>query len=134
MTMKKDASLSESEDESKIYFGDSAFGKLLFKVEALDLYSHQAILQFPKSEKFSLGLDIKNCINRIYRLGVASWKKYYKKTSLSELDVEVEVLRLLIRKSFKLHYINLHKYEIWTYYVNEIGKMIGGWIKYEKCS
>ena len=72
MTMKKDASLSESEDESKIYFGDSAFGKLLFKVEALDLYSHQAILQFPKSEKFSLGLDIKNCINRIYRLGTST--------------------------------------------------------------
>ena len=45
------------------------------------------------------------------------------------MDIEVEYLRTLIRKSHALGYINIHRYEVWISHVNEIGKIVGGWMK-----
>lgn len=65
----------------------------------------------------------------IQRLIVVAWKRYHKKTTLQDLDVEVEVLRGWLRKSVRLKYITARRYEIWARHVNEIGRMVGGWIK-----
>ena len=56
-------------------------------------------------------------------------KKYYKKTTLQELDVEVEKLKAYIRLSYKLGFLPPKKYELWSGLVVEIGRMVGGWIK-----
>ena len=40
---------------------------------------YDAIVQYPKSEKFALGADTKNSFMRFYRLIIAASKKYYKK-------------------------------------------------------
>jgi hypothetical protein len=106
--------------------------KILTKIEELDAYSHQAMTQFPKYEKFVLCADMRKTIAMIIRLTVATAKKYHKKTTLQDLDIEVEYLRALIRKCHRMKYINIHRYEVWIGHVNEIGKMIGGWMKSEK--
>lgn len=56
-------------------------------------------------------------------------KKYYKKTTLQELDVEVEKLKAYVRLSYNLGFLPPKKYEQWSGLVVEIGRMVGGWIK-----
>lgn len=102
---------------------------ILTKLEELDAYSHIAVIQFPKYEKFVLATEIRNTLNNIIKLTIRAGKLYHKKTTLQDLDIEVEFLRNLIRKSHRLKYINIKRYEIWMNHVNEIGKMVGGWIK-----
>lgn len=92
-------------------------------------YAYTALAQFPKGEKFALAVDIKRCMNTILERVIEANKKYYKKTTLQELDVELTKLRAYIRLSYKLGFLPIKKYEIWSEKVVELGKMVGGWIK-----
>lgn len=56
-------------------------------------------------------------------------KRYHKKTTLQDLDVEIATLKFLIRISHDLKYIGDRQYENWQRKVIEMGKMTGGWLK-----
>ena len=99
------------------------------KVYDMILYAYPAIEQFPKSQKFSLAADMKKCLDSIMRLVIMANKKYTKKTTLQELDVENEALKVYIRMAFELGYLPPKKYEIWSKKAVEVGRMIGGWIQ-----
>ena len=60
---------------------------------------------------------------------IEAQKKYYKKTTLQELDVEIMKLRAYLRLSHELGFLPMKKYEVWSGMVVEIGKMLGGWLK-----
>lgn len=92
-------------------------------------YGYQALQQFPKSEKFALVIDIKRCMHLILERAIEVQKKYYKKTTLQELDVEIMKLKAFLRLSQELGFLPFRKYEVWSKMVVEIGKMLGGWIK-----
>jgi len=104
-------------------------GAMMEKLEELAAYSHTVMLQFPKVEKFLLCAQIRDSISAIIRGVVTAWKRYHKKTTLTDTDVEVEMLRVLIRRAWRLKYINEHRFEIWARHVNEMGRMLGGWLK-----
>ncbi len=95
-------------------------------------YGYKALAQFPKSEKFALAADIKMCMHKVLEYIIVAHKKYYKKTTLQELDVEVTKLKVFVRLARDLGFLPVKKYEIWTGYLVEIGKMVGGWIKSTK--
>lgn len=103
--------------------------KILQKVYDMTKYGYNALKQFPKSEKFALAADIKRCMHLILERTIEASKKYYKKTTLQELDVEIAKLKAYLRLSFELGYLPQKKYEIWSKLVVEIGKMLGGWMK-----
>lgn len=92
-------------------------------------YGYGALAQFPKSEKFALAADIKHCLDIILERVIEASKKYYKKTTLQELDVEVAKLKAYLRLSQSLGFLPFKKYEIWSGMAIEIGRMVGGWIK-----
>jgi hypothetical protein len=102
---------------------------ILTKMEELDAYSHNALIQFPKYEKFVLCAAVRQCLADIIKLVVRAGKRYHKKTTLQDLDIEIEYLRALIRKAHRLNYINMHRYHVWVGHVDEVGKMTGAWIK-----
>lgn len=52
-------------------------------------YGYTALAQYPKAEKFALVVDIKRCMHKILEKIIEANKKYYKKTTLQELDVEI---------------------------------------------
>lgn len=106
--------------------------KILAKMEELDAYAHKAMLQFPKYERHVLCAAIRETSAGIIRLVVRRAKRYHKKTSLQDLDIEVEYLRTLVRKAHALGYINVHRYEVWSRHIDEVGRMVGGWIKHVK--
>ena len=99
--------------------------KILAKLEELDAYSHQVVVQFPRYERHVLAAEIRHTLAQVIR----SAKRFHKKTTLEDLDVEVEFLRSQVRKSLALKYISLHRYEVWMRHVNEVGSMVGGWLK-----
>ena len=63
------------------------------RVYDMMLYAYPALEQFPKSQKFSLAQDMKHCMDKIIRLVITANKKYTKKTTLQELDVEIAALQ-----------------------------------------
>lgn len=102
---------------------------ILQKIFDMMEYAYGALAQYPKSERFALVADIKRCMDTIMERCIEARKKYYKKNTLQEMDVELEKLRAYIRLSFRLGFLPPKKYEVWSEKVVEIGKMLGGWLK-----
>ena len=101
---------------------------------------------FPKHEKYGLSLQIRNAAYDVYGYVVESQKRYHKKTSLTNLDVRHEQLRMLIRLAFELGYFEfsngerseegpeqlaVKRYTSLSVMVDELGRMIGGWLNSE---
>ncbi len=103
--------------------------KILQKIFDMMEYGYAALAQYPKSEKFALVTDIKRSMDTMLERAIEAQKKYYKKTTLQELDVEVMKLKAYLRLSQNLGFLPMRKYEIWSAKVVEIGKMLGGWLK-----
>ena len=104
--------------------------KLMTKLEELDAYTHTVLHQFPKLERHLLCAEMRGAMNRVMRLVVVAWKRRQKASALFDLDVEVEVFRGLIRKAHRLEYINDRRLGVWMRHTNEVGAMVGAWIKH----
>lgn len=99
------------------------------KVYDMIMYGYPALEQFPKSQKFSLAQDIKKCMDAVMRYVIAANKKYTKKTTLQDLDIEVAALKVYLRMALDLGYLPPKKYEVWSKMAVEVGRMVGGWKK-----
>lgn len=102
------------------------------KIYDMILYGYPALEQMPKSQKFSLAQDMKHCMDKIMRLTISANKKYTKRTTLQELDVEIAALKIYLRIAYDLRYLPPKKYEVWSGMMVEIGKMVGGWIRSQR--
>jgi transcription antitermination factor NusA-like protein len=100
---------------------------------------------FPKHEKYGLCANIRTCMYEVFDLVTECNKRYHKKTSLTTLDIKHEQLRMLFKLAHELGYYNYKNSEIKhsekeanrrylaiNTMVDEIGAMIGGWIKKER--
>lgn len=101
---------------------------------------------FPKFEKYGLALAIRQCAYDVYGLIVEGQKRYFKKTSLTQLDIRHEQLRMLVRLAHELGYFAFragagqetgaaraeHRYLTLSRHIDELGRMIGGWLREEK--
>ncbi|MFI3276909.1 diversity-generating retroelement protein Avd [Vibrio sp.] len=99
------------------------------KCREMLMYGYQALKQFPKHEKHVLGAEIRLSMLQLQRLIVTAFKRYHKKTTLTDLDIELAILKRQVRLAKDLRYLDIKKYQIWIGQLVEIGKMIGGWIK-----
>lgn len=99
------------------------------KLRKLSSYQRGALLQFPRTERHMLCADIQITTRDLQRLVSRCKKRYYKKTTLEDMDIELDLLREMVSESFESRYINVHKYEVWSRHIDEIGRMIGGWIR-----
>jgi four helix bundle protein len=99
------------------------------KCREMLLYGYQALKQFPKHETHVLGAEIRLSMLQLQRLVITAFKRYHKKTTLTDLDIELAILKRQVRLAKDLRYVDLKKYQIWIEKLVEIGRMIGGWIK-----
>lgn len=104
---------------------------ILKKIRDMIKYNKIMLRQFPKEEKYSLALDIRNAMNLILRLAITINKKLYKKTTFSELNIEHEVLRQFIYLAYESRYIDSKKLKVSMEKTDEVGRLIGYWIKSE---
>ena len=99
------------------------------KCEAMIEYGYVALRQFPKAERHVLAAEMRGCMWALLRLIVTCHKRYHKKTTLQELDTELDLLRSQVRMARNLGYLDFKKYETWAKLNDEIGRMVGGWVK-----
>lgn len=102
------------------------------KYTDLYYYAYNLLEKYPKQERFALSTDIKNSLNSSLKYILYAQKVFETKEKLkylNMLDAELMYQRFMIRVSYKKRYITLNNYQVWSYKVSEIGKMLGGWIK-----
>ena len=96
---------------------------------------------FPAHEKYALSNQIRKTAYSLYDFITEGQKRYYKKTTLTNLDISHEKLRMQIFLAYELGYFNFKdgrnskkkieekRYSAISRQIDELGKMIGGWIK-----
>lgn len=103
--------------------------KIRQKCEEMIAYGYVALRQFPTFERHVLAAEIRDAMWTTLRLIIVTNKRYHKKTTMQDLDAEIDLLRSQVRTAFALRYIDLKKYEIWSRHIDEVGRMIGGWFR-----
>ena len=103
--------------------------KIRQKCEELITYGYTVVKNFPKSERHVLAQEIRLTMWAILRLIIVTNRRYFKKTTMQDLDAELDLLRSQVRIAMELHYVSFHQYEVWSRHTDEIGRMIGGWFK-----
>jgi hypothetical protein len=125
----------------KITKGEVVFyRKYIELVKLLNIY----LDHFPKFEKYALVNKMRNTAYELYDLVVEGEKRYYKKTTLTKLDITHEQLRMQLFLAYELGYFRFkdgreddkdpvtlegHRYMAISKLVDELGKMIGAWMK-----
>lgn len=92
-------------------------------------YLYDTVRQYPKSEKFSLGTDTKQAAYELLRLLITANKRYHKKTTMQDADIQLDILRHFIRLGKDLEFMSIKRYEVLSGMTTEIGKMLGGWMR-----
>lgn len=104
------------------------------KVEEMMHYGYTVLRHFPKAEKHVTSAEIRQCMLRILRLVIICNRRYYKKTTMQDLDAELDLLRSLVRFSMEREFLPFKQYEVWSRHTDEVGRYIGRWMKWMKAS
>ena len=114
--------------------------KFMEFIKILNIYLNH----FPRHEKYALANRMRNTAYAMYDLITEGQKRYFKKTTLSSLDITHEKMRMQIHLAHEMGYFRfkdgretdkspnqLEQRRLMTIgvLIDEMGKMIGGWIK-----
>jgi len=98
------------------------------------------LCHFPNCHKYTLTQSIRQAFIDVYNLVTEAQKRYHKKTTLTQLDIRHEQLRMLINLAHELGLFNFsagrkdssdpgaHRHLVISRLVDEMGRMIGGWL------
>lgn len=97
--------------------------ELLYKV-------YPRLVNYPKSEKFSLCQSIKNNFFDLLKfIALGNSVKSKRKTYLQEADGHLQVLKVLMKLSKQRGYISIGFFKEVDLQLTEINKMLSGYIK-----
>lgn len=111
---------------------------VLFAVQLEGYLAH-----FPNCHKYSLTQAIRLAFVDVYNLVTEAQKRYHKKTTLTQLDIRHEQLRMLLNLANELGLFGFsagrkdtqapgeHRHLVILRMVDELGRMIGGWVNSE---
>lgn len=97
-------------------------------------YAYDLIKKFPRFYQLSLGADIRNTINGLFRILFRCVNRFKKSPaemigSLEDAIVEIDFLRRQVRSAYATKCLGPKGYSEWSAMNDEIGRMIGGWYK-----
>jgi hypothetical protein len=113
---------------------------MINKVEELNIYKQYLELiyytemitdKYPRFEKAALAATIKNTTYSGMKNIIMAYKSYDKDEKLNALnrcDVNLKMIKVLIRVSYKRKYINGRNVNAWSRKLYNIGNLLGGWI------
>ena len=105
---------------------------LIPKVEKYIQYMLEVMLKLPRTEKFSIGNEYKVSMYEVLKQTVyipkidKSKRLYY----LQKIDAELVLERIYLRLMLKNRWIDEKKFKVSIELISEIGKIVGGLIKY----
>lgn len=100
------------------------------KAYQLTLTTYKQTELFPKHERFLLTARFKDVCLEILTEIVQANEARVKSGHLEKVSQGIEKLRILVRLSKDLKYLSFEKYENLSQAINEVGRMLGGWIRY----
>lgn len=114
--------------------------KLVLFAQQLEGY----LAHFPSCHKYTLTQSIRQAFLDVYNLVTEAQKRFHKKTTLTQLDVKHEQLRMMIHLANELGLFHHHggrrdpnradgdhRFVVLMRLVDELGRMIGGWVHKE---
>jgi hypothetical protein len=108
--------------EMKIFKKSYEFSKWLME--------HTA--KFPKSHRFSLSVEMERAVLGFLACITVANKCKNKMPKLTEADELLLMLRIFVRLSHDLKCFNTGSYEYGVKAMQEIGALLGGWMKSQK--
>lgn len=86
---------------------------------------------FPKKDRYTLGQRCELALLDMLELIIlaSNLSKQEKLPTLRKASTKIDLLRVLFKLGKDLRIIEIKKYIILENNINEIGKMLGGWIK-----
>ncbi len=99
------------------------------KVYDLILWLHPTVNKFPKSQRFVLGQQIENTVLEILKGTIQANQESNKLPYFKQISIDLDKLRILIRLTKDLKFISIRQYQFVAEKINEIGKILGGWMK-----
>lgn len=101
------------------------------KYMELIYYTNDIVKKYPKSETFGLVKELKNSLYsglRLLMYAIKSFKAPDKLKYLSEFDINLSLLKVYVRLSYRYKYISQQNYTSWSNIITNICNMLGGWI------
>ena len=102
---------------------------ILTKLHDLLLYLVPQLGKFPRDQKFVLGDRIEVKILAVQESCLRAYYSREKREHLIEANMTLEITRHLIRLAHALRYFSNQAYAVLSEKVDEVGRMIGGWLK-----
>lgn len=92
---------------------------------------YQIVKKFPKSDKYNLGNELKSLNIQILELLIKAEcaKKDWKQSIIEKASNKLGILKILVRLASDLKIIDQKQYLKLQEQLQEIGRMIGGWLK-----
>ncbi|MCU0499448.1 MAG: diversity-generating retroelement protein Avd [Anaerolineae bacterium] len=91
------------------------------------LFKHTA--KFPRHERFRLAKRIEDALFDFHAELVAATNTPKPKQHLIVADHQLNKLRAYLRLAVELEYTTVQQYQFSAEYTDEIGKLLGGWLK-----
>lgn len=99
------------------------------KTYQLIAWLYPTIQKFPKSQRFVLGQQVESVALDLLRGIIRANASRAKLPILYDVSVDLDTLRILLRLCKDLKFISLRQYAFAAEMVNEVGKLLGGWIR-----
>lgn len=99
------------------------------KAYSFTLWLYAASNKFPKNQRFTLGQQLCNESLDIVRGIIRANASRNKAPVLYDVSVKLDTLRIFIRLAHDLRFLSGKQYAHAAERVNEIGKLLGGWMK-----
>lgn len=88
--------------------------------------------KFPKRQQYILGQKIENACIDFLALIIETNESVEKLKPLKRSSVVLNQLRILVRLAKDLAFLNFKQYQVLEEMIDEIGRMLGGWIRFIK--
>ena len=120
--------------DKNVYKQNKTESELLIYQKYIDTveYGYNLLRKYPKLEKYALASEIRKSMFETIRLILYANKianKNIRLQTINKIDAEISAQKFFVRFSYKNKYISHNNYFEWSKRLDEIGKIIGGWIK-----
>lgn len=114
-------------------------GPCVQKIEDMIFYARPIIQRWPPFHKYTLGEEIAREMYTMLRLATKARLRYMNKSTLADLDTSKAILDAFLRQANNTVFtdrngkerrlLSDHSFGEWSRQTEEIGRLIGGWIK-----
>jgi 23S rRNA-intervening sequence protein len=102
---------------------------VITKTHDLILWSCNHTSKFPRNHRFVLGERIERNLYGLLETLIAAKYTKNRQRLLEEANLNLEVLRFQMRLAKALQYLKVESYAFAPKAIDEIGRLIGGWLR-----